>query len=223
MIILQRITFRPRKGEADWVFGNVRTLADQMLVGGYILGTSMGVHQNADGTGVSLTAYFTGRGAWRAVTRDTRDGVRTDLETIAKATLGEPIVEVLRRPGSVPAPSCRCKRTSKPPLDLWCTPHTEAPPLLCSLGGIIEYYRLPIPDRLLGDLNRWNIETRAIGSLYLNLDSDFKRPSFRWAERHLNDPNSAVNLEAKRLAKALTKHVHRKVLTHCPPVHLMRA
>jgi hypothetical protein len=219
MLTYQRIIFQSRAKVAyDLVF-HLEHLARELCRYGYIIGDSMMVEFGEDPRTVWLSAYFTGKDAWKTALKDERDHVGFHLEEARLVARGEPRILRLKPPRPAPVPSCKCPKSAKPPLDLWCTPESKCPPLLCSEGGVVEYYKLPLSFESIQRLELWQRTVTNIAQLRLALDHE---PYEKWAAKELRSKTSWIGKESKSLATDLTKELGRKVRAFRPPVDLMR-
>lgn len=219
MLTYQRIVFRSKaKLALDLVF-ELEHLASELCRFGYTIGEHSTVEFGEDPRTVWLSAYFTGRDAWRTALRDQRDHLAFHLKGVRAAARSDPRVLRLKAPRPTPVPSCKCPASAKPPLDLWCTPRTKCPPLMCSEGGVIEFYKLPLSMDSIGRLEQWQRTVTHVAEHYLQFDDG---PYEKWAERELSLRRSWIGRESQRLASDLTKELGREVRALRPPVDLMR-
>jgi hypothetical protein len=220
MIRCLRISFDCRSKDSASLVFEVNQLADQLRYFGYALGKGLHVVRGEDPREVNLTAYFTGRDAWAVAQKDERDHLGFHMECVLKDTRGSPRVTELKVRSGEPIPSCDCGRKAKPALDLWCTPESDAPPLLCSEGGVVEFYKLPLSMESLERLDMWRKTCIPIAKLHLDDLGD--GPYDRWAGSQLASKTSWIGREAAALAKLLTKELGRKVRAFRPPANVMR-
>lgn len=220
MIKHLRISFGCRLKDPESLLFEVDQLAGQMRLYGYVLGEGLHVGRGEDPREVNLTAYFIGKDAWTLAQKDERDHVGFHLECALKQTRGTPRVTELKRSREGPVPVCTCGAKARPALELWCTPETDCPPLLCSKGGVVEMYRLPLSVDSLLRLDRWR--TACIPIAKLHLDEIGDGPYDRWASSQLKSKSSWIGRESIALAKLLTKELGRAVRSCHPPADLMR-
>jgi hypothetical protein len=219
MIALYEITFRPKRGEEDYIHSVTAQFLSELLDHGYILGEGRSVYYAPDKKRVVVRAYFTGRDAWRVAQKDHRGLIQMHWKSIKESSTRPPSVIELKRPWGSPVPSCKCKRGAKPALDLWCTPESQCPPLLCSKGGVVEFYKLPIDPETLRMARLWERVVRQMAGLAFDV---FEHPHRDWAKQQLYDHSSWITGEAKRLATVLSVELGREVRAFCPPVHIFR-
>jgi hypothetical protein len=219
MLTYQRISFHTRSKVAfDLVF-HLEGLGRELFRYGYVIGKHLTVECGEDPQEVFLSAYFTGKDAWKTAQKDERDHVEFHLKEARSASRGEPRMISLKPPRPTPVPSCKCSKSAKPPLDLWCTPSSKCPPLMCSEGGVIEFYKLPLSAQSIDDLNTWREAAATVATLG---DDIGEGPYEKWASKELASRTSWIGKESKRLAASLSRELGRKVRPFHPPVDLFR-
>jgi len=219
MLTYQRIIFYSRfKVAYDLVF-HLEHLAEDLCRYGYAIGQHMVVEFGEDPREVWLSAYFTGRDAWKTAWADERDHLSLHRDGVRSASRGEPRHVDLKPPRPTPVPSCKCPKNARPPLDLWCTPMSKCPPLMCSKGGVIEFYKLPLSHESIRRLNTWQETVSAVAGLKVAIGD---RPYEKWAGKELASRSSWIGKESLSLARALSKELGRKVQAFGPSVDLMR-
>jgi len=90
---------------------------------------------------------------------------------------------------------------------------------MCSKGGVIEFYKLPVSYESLRALWTWNDACAGLASLSV---ATLHGPYDEWARKELSGKTSWVGRESNRLAKVLSKEIGRKIVAHGPPVHPFR-
>jgi hypothetical protein len=200
----------------------VAFMANQCDKYGYFVGTGNALWRDpADARVVWARWVMTGVDAFKYLwTKDSRlnddmDPRRDVREGIAR----EP--EVIKLKPAETRYSCKCKVGSTPALDLWCTPSSLYPPLLCSKGGVIPMYRLPLSFGTLVLLEKWNRCATAIARLGLLLDE--KRNADIHAFMNSQQEPASTYAKLTRAAQdAVEKETERKVNVFWPPYHLFR-
>lgn len=218
MITALEITYRVKPGCADAARVDLGLLVRPLWANGYILGSNWSVRLNRQQTQASLFAYFTGHDAWNTFQHDPGSGGELSIEALSRDTVGTPRVAEHKRPWGGPVPACKCRKGERPPLDLWCTPRSKCPPLMCSKGGVIPYYALPMQGLTRFQLHQWHIAAQSLACIFLDSQSLYRQ----MAEKELNDPKSVLSRESVRLAHEASAQLGRKVVARCPPIHLFR-
>lgn len=220
--------------KAEYVLAGLRSAFETMRERGYILGEEMAFWIDGDWGHVNAIAAFIGEHACEAALEDEsvkkmlcdshekpagRISFAQAMASAKEFEIGK--LEFARLAGNSPLPCCNCPRGSTGPLDLWCTPWSKAPPLLCSEGGVVEYWRLGLSELMYYQLNEWRESVEPLVLLAVNsVTRDL--PSGKQAARLLRDKRSWVSKASIALAKDVSKEIGRPVRAFCPPYHVFR-
>lgn len=191
---------------------------------GYIIPRGSSVFRDAaDRRLTRCHLVMTGRGAFvHAWSRDKRLEDNAFLEDLKESVAAPPQVVELRRGRQYH--SCRCPRRDRPSLELWCTPQSDYPPLMCSKGGCIAMYRLPLSDVTCWMLEEWNVMAKGLASIELDIELGSDSPSPQWSrflQRQTGSRGSDFQKLSARVARRVEKETGRKVNVHKSPFHLM--
>lgn len=165
---------------------------------------------------------MTGRGAFRhAWAKEQRyqfpfDNGRKEIEPLLKSP---PQVVQLRQSSSYV--SCRCRVGAKPPLNLWCTPSSDYPPLMCSKGGCIPMYRLPLTLETCYLLDEWKSLASTLASIATSV---WKMPgSWEAFERaETSDTRGEFRTLTLKVAAEVERETKRTVNAFANPYHIMK-
>lgn len=91
---------------------------------------------------------------------------------------------------------------------------------MCSKGGVIEFYKLPLSHEGIDALWNWNEAVCALAVLR-GLNGE-KGPYLGWAKKQLSNKTSDMSRESVRVARLVSKETGRKVIAVAPPIHPMR-
>ena len=87
---------------------------------------------------------------------------------------------------------------------------------MCSKGGVVEFYKLPLSLETLQGLWKWTEVCESVSGLSSMKASD--APYEKWSDRQLCSRTSWIGKESWRLARAVAKETGRKVIANAPPI-----
>jgi hypothetical protein len=219
-LIPTQILYRSDRKNATYILSHVQQALDAMWDEGYVLGTDQSAWIEPGHAQVVGTAIFIGEDAWAAAQVSESFSLKLALQEKSVRRAYVEARMLAREDGGLPV--CRCEPGSTPPLDLWCTPKSKAPPLLCSEGGVVQYWKLPLSDSLKYDLNRWRHITERLANMALEYEPVDRCPYHEQATAWLADPNSWISGFSKSLAQRTEAELGRKVRAFNPPYHPFR-
>lgn len=219
-IVENQITFTATRGNEIPLRLSVEEFAESLCEEGFALGERLSVTPSPDRKCVILSGYFIGEKAWQDAWESENISIRESKRMMLRKFRGEPSVLCLQRSIAEPVPSCRCKGGMPTLLDIWCTPSSRCPPLLCGKGGIFPYYKLPLSYETRTRLSEWHSAASSICKMW---DWDHGLAPYRkWAKQQLHSKTSDLSRFAYELSRVVTKETGIKTRAFCPPLHPFR-
>lgn len=223
MSVGMKITFETKPSKIKDLRFHVVRWSSELTYYGFALSQGLSIHAHG-ASGVSVVGHFVDKAAARAaITVTAHESVAEVFEDVQKLLSCKPTVEPIWVDGGIP--TCRCGAKRPPPLNLWGTPMSEAPALLCSKGGTVPCYKYAITEQTWRRMRNWNKAVQSLGRLYFI--SGGGAPGFapeisRVAKKMLHAKNGIVAKESKELARELSEQIGRKVQAFVPPVHIFK-
>lgn len=223
MITEHLIKFTAKKPATprDGAMFYVRSLRSDFDRFGYFVGSDSSVWRDPHDKRVIWAHWtMTGSDAWKHLWAAQLDPADLDARNHLRGELAcDP--EVVKLMPSRTHYSCKCSAKTSPALDLWCTPRSMYPPLLCSKGGAIPMYRLHLSPPTLVLLGMWNDLARVISDIGTRFDRS-ETADFRQFLISQKSETSSYFKITRQTRDAVEKETGRKVNIFDRPYSIVR-
>lgn len=218
-LVLTQVAFRSLDENPEPLEFDVAQFLGELQRQGFALRSGASTVRAADGRTILLTANMIGDRAWVDAWSKPHEAFRFNKECIRRQSDGTPVVRVFRKSVSRPFPTCRCRGGKPLALQVWSTPGSGCPPLLCADRGVFPMYRLGLSRDTVHKLFEWNEVVALTASLAGPLEN--RIPYGSWGAKELHSKRSWINREATQLAERVHAETGIKASATVPPMSVL--